>query len=164
MRAVLRLWLVVVPLLLGITTSADEAAGAEVQSDASELGARGKPEIVLDRLDFPETVRGWWTYKKYLRRLLKKQVRRVIWGAGTGDRIEYRFEITTLDISEKNGVLTVSCRATGRLPKGKKAVGKLSFSGDPKRRHALIKQVLEIVSRGVITRLAELERIRRGRN
>jgi len=38
----------------------------------------------------------------------------------------------------------------------------LTFSGPASTRDAVVVEVLEIVARGVITRLAELERTRRG--
>src|SRR5690606_4371696 len=56
--------------------------------------AKGRPDGVLDRLDFPREVQGWWVYKKHRKKVLKREVRRVEWGAGTGNRIEYRFAVT----------------------------------------------------------------------
>jgi hypothetical protein len=58
-------------------------------------------------------------------------------------------------------VLKVSCTALGRLPKGKSARSRLDFGGDPRRGQKVIRHVLEIVARGVVTRLAALERERR---
>ena len=63
---------------------------------------------------------------------------------------------------QMGGVVVVKCTALGKLPKGKVARSHLKFSGAPAERHELTKRVLEIVARGVIGRLAELERIRRG--
>jgi hypothetical protein len=74
----------------------------------------------------------------------------------------YRFSVEQLRIEQEDGVLRVSCTAVGRLPKGKTAKGNLSFGGDPQRRNAVVVRVLQIVARGVLTRLAELERVRRG--
>jgi hypothetical protein len=88
--------------------------------------------------------------------------RRADWGAGAKNRIEYRFFVTELTLTEEEGVLRVRCTAVGKLPKGKTAKSRLSFSGDPHKKSELVKRVLDIVARGVITRLAELERVRRG--
>ena len=60
------------------------------------------------------------------------------------------------------GVLRVRCTAFGRLPSGKTAKSHLDYGGDPKAHGEVVKRVLEMVARGVITRLAELERVRRG--
>ncbi|MEZ4225132.1 MAG: hypothetical protein R3B13_29540 [Polyangiaceae bacterium] len=59
-------------------------------------------------------------------------------------------------------VMRVSCTAVGRLPGGRSAKSHLTFGGDPRKKNELITRVLEIVARGVVTRLAELERVRRG--
>jgi hypothetical protein len=69
--------------------------------------------------------------------------------------------VEELTIVESNGVLRVRCTALGRLPRGKSARSHLDFGGDPKKRRAVVERVLEIVARGVVTRLAALERQRR---
>jgi hypothetical protein len=116
----------------------------------------------LDRLDFPDDVAAARYYKKHLRRVLAREVRRVEWGAGRENTIEYRFAIATLDISFAEEVMKVSCTAVGRLPGGRTAKSQLSFGGDPRKKTQVVSRVLEIVARGVVTRLAELERVRRG--
>jgi hypothetical protein len=123
---------------------------------------RGRPKIVLDQLEFPSDVALAPQYKSHLRTTLAKVTRRADWGAGAKNRIEYRFFVTELTVIEEAGVLKVKCAAIGKLPKGKSAKSRLSFSGDPNKRSELVKRVLDIVARGVITRLAELERVRRG--
>jgi len=123
---------------------------------------RGRPKVVLDQLELPADVAQAPQYKKHLRTTLAKVTRRADWGAGAKNRIEYRFFVTELTLTEKDGVLRVRCAAIGKLPKGKSAKSQLSFSGDPNKRSELVKRVLDIVARGVITRLAELERVRRG--
>ncbi|MEZ4227570.1 MAG: hypothetical protein R3B89_00310 [Polyangiaceae bacterium] len=151
---------------LAVLCGAAPQAAAQSTPDAVQLSKRempkGRPEVVLDRLDFPREIQGWWVYKKHLRRALKREVRRVKWGAGTGNRIEYRFAVTKLEIETKGDVVQVTCTAIGRLPKGKRAKSHLSFGGAKAKRGAVVRKVLEIVARGVIARLAELERERRG--
>ena len=123
---------------------------------------RGRPKVVLDQLEFPSDVAQAPQYKSHLRATLAKVTRRADWGAGAKNRIEYRFFVTELSFIEEEGVLRVKCTAIGKLPKGKSAKSRLSFSGEPNKRSELVKRVLDIVARGVITRLAELERVRRG--
>ena len=123
---------------------------------------RGRPKIVLDRLEIPKDVQAWWVFKKYLRTAVKSEARRLDWGAGRDNKIEIRFFVEELAIVERDGVIEVSCTAVGRLPKGKVAKSRLTFGGRPEKRNELVRTVLRIVTRGVLTRLAELERIRRG--
>ncbi len=159
-------WLTVLTLGASASASPTEAGAGlsfhEVLASAGAKTAEGRPTVVLNRLDFPEDVPGAKRLEKHLRRTLKREARRAEWGAGRDNRIEYRFAITRLDLREKDGVLEVTCTAVGRLPKNKVAKSHLTFGGDPKKRSEVIRQVLDIVSRGVITRLAELERRRRG--
>ena len=122
----------------------------------------GRPDVHLDRLDFPDHVAGSRELKSHLERVLGKEVRRVEWGAGRDNRIEYRFSVTKLELAVKGDVVEVSCTARGALPGGRTAKSQLTFSGAANQQRAVIKQVLEIVARGVINRLAQLERRRRG--
>lgn len=122
----------------------------------------GRPDIRLDRLDFPQDLRESAALRKHLIRVLTREVRRVEWGAGRENRIEYRYSVTQLSLEQKGDVLHVTCTAVGKLPGGKTARSHLSFGGAPRDRYKLLKKVLEIVARGVISRLAELERARRG--
>lgn len=117
---------------------------------------------MLDRLEFPDDVSGARSLKKFLVRQLAHEARRALWGAGRGSTISYRFEVTELSISVDGEVLRVSCTAVGRLPGGRSARSNLSFGGDPRKRSEIMMRVLGIVARGVITRLAEIERERRG--
>ena len=123
---------------------------------------QGRPRVVLDRLVLPADLAQSAALERHLRKTLKRETRRADWGAGRGSTISYRFLVEELSVSEQGGVVRVRCTALGKLPKGKVARSHLAFSGAPNRRSELVKRVLEIVARGVIGRLAELERIRRG--
>ena len=92
---------------------------------------RGRPKVVLDQLEFPSDVAQAPQYKSHLRTTLAKVTRRADWGAGAKNRIEYRFFVTELTFIEEEGVLRVRCTAIGKLPKGKTAKSRLSFSGEP---------------------------------
>ena len=122
----------------------------------------GRPVVHLDRLDFPSDLARSGALREHLKRVLEKEVRRVEWGGGRDNRIEYRFSVTKLELSVNSGVLQVACSAVGALPGGRTAKSQLTFGGAADERDRVIKQVLEIVARGVITRLAQLERRRRG--
>lgn len=145
------------PLLLAWPAGATPARSEPIAKDAS-----GAPTVVLDRLDFPSDFSGHATYRKHLLSVLRREARRVSWGAGRDNRIEYRFEVSELAFSLTGDVLHIRCSAVGRLPGGQRAKSELSFGGAIAERDQLIKRVLDIVARGVVTRLAELERQRRG--
>jgi hypothetical protein len=140
------------------------AAAREPALIGPEEGPAGRPNIVLDRLIVPPNFPEQRRVAKVLEKVLKHEARRVQWGAGQGSRITYRFYLEQLDLSVERGVLKVRCTAFGRLPKGKTARSKLEFGGDARDPRKVIDHVLTIVARGVLSRLAELERDRRSRN
>lgn len=121
----------------------------------------GKPSVRLDALDLSQSPLAA-AREKAIRDLLAHEVRRADWGAGRAARIEYRFRVDELVTELVGGVLRVRCTATGFLPRGKSARSHLTFGGAPTERDQLVDHVLTIVTRGVITRLADLERRRRG--
>jgi hypothetical protein len=156
-------WLSLVALVTGLVLGAP-SAGARSPAASSESGRpQGRPKVVLDRLTLAAELSRAPALERHLLAALKREARRADWGAGRGSTISYRFTVEELSIREEGGVVRVQCTALGQLPKGKVARSRLAFSGAPAERHALVKRVLSIVARGVIGRLAELERIRRGR-
>lgn len=127
-------------------------------------GPEGRPHIVLDQLVVPATLPEHQRISKVLEKVLKHEQHRVQWGAGRESHITYRFYLEELQLSVERGVLKVRCTAFGRLPKGKSARSKLEFGGDPKDPRKVVDHVLLIVARGVLARLADLERDRRSRH
>jgi hypothetical protein len=99
--------------------------------------------------------------RKRLLSILRREARRADWGAGRGSTIALRFFVTELAVSEGTDATRVRCTAVGRLPKGKLARGSLQYSGDAHQPDQVVERTLEIVARGVLARLAELERARR---
>lgn len=155
---------VVFSLLFGLLVTA--AAGrsfADPVLIGPNDGPLGRPQLVIDRLVVPPNIPEQRRVTRVLEKILKREQHRVEWGAGRGSRIVYRFHLEQLDLSVEKGVLKVRCTAFGRLPKGKTARSKLEYGGDPQRAREVIDHVLLIVSRGVLSRLAELERDRRTR-
>jgi len=132
-------------------------ARAEAEENTTSAG----PRVKLDRLSLPPELIGAKAYETHLRSTLRREVRRADWGAGAASKISYRFVVEQLELREDNGVLHVTCTARGRLPKGKSAKSHIVFGGDPQERTKVVQHVLDIVARGVVTRLAELERARR---
>jgi hypothetical protein len=150
---------------LTLTAALPGAAGAaEPALIAPDDGPEGRPHIVLDELVVPADLPQHQRISKLLEKVLKHEARRVEWGAGRSNRIAYRFYLEELDLSVEHGVLKVRCTAFGRLPKGKTARSKLEYGGDPKDPQKVVDHVLTIVARGVLARLADLERDRRSRH
>ncbi len=151
-----RFWLITAAALALVSPH-----GARAEAQESEVSARGGPRVRLDRLSLPPELIGAKAFEKHLRATLHREVRRADWGAGVSSKISYRFVVEQLDLREDKGVLHVTCTARGRLPKGKSAKSQIVFGGDPRERTKVVQHVLDIVARGVVTRLAELERARR---
>ncbi|HVY26853.1 MAG TPA: hypothetical protein VHB79_09885 [Polyangiaceae bacterium] len=157
-------------LVLGLTAlvpslaAPNVAAAAEPALIGPEDGPEGRPHIVLDQLVVPNTVPEQKRVIKVLNKVLKHEQQRVEWGAGRGSRITYRFYLEQLDVSVDHGVLKVRCTALGKLPKGRPARSKLEYGGDALKPRETIDHVLTIVARGVLSRLADLERDRRQRH
>lgn len=154
--------------LAAVLVTSSAAAGPDAPSDAVPVAPGigraknpGRPRVELDALVFPESVESAAALERHFRHMLKRAARRADWGAGRDARIEYRVVVEELAVSESHGVLRVRCTALGRLPRGKSARSHIDYGGDPKKRRAVVERVLEIVARGVVTRLAALERERR---
>jgi hypothetical protein len=165
MRASLRArsWLVAGVVLAG---SLGQSAHAHASPDPPIApgvvpDARGRPSVRLDKLVFPEHVAGARALERHFRYELKRAAKRADWGAARGAKIEYRVTVEELTVTERDGVLSVRCTAFGRLPRNKTARSHIVFGGNPRERQRVISHVLAIVARGVITRLAALERARR---
>jgi hypothetical protein len=150
-------------LLFGILSAVLLLRPAPAHAEAAPAASSptSRPRIKLDRLSFPADSGAAKQYEAHLRSTLKREARHADWGAGPSSTISYRFFVEQLDLREEAGVLHVSCTARGRLPKGKSAKSHIVFGGDPRNRKQVIERVLDIVARGVVTRLAELEKARR---
>jgi hypothetical protein len=150
-------------LLFGILSGATWLLPLTVraESEPAAAAATSRPRVKLDRLTFPADLNGAKEYEGHLRSTLKREARHADWGASSGSKISYRFFVEQLDLREEAGVLHVSCTALGRLPRGKSAKSHIVFGGDPHDRRKVVEHVLDIVARGVVTRLAELEKARR---
>lgn len=149
-------------LLLALTAGFVCAVGAVPRSTLAKAPPpRGRPTVTLDRLVLPEGLANDGELARHLKFHLRREARRADWGAGARSKIEFRFIVEELSIRDEGAVLRIRCTALGRLPRGKSARSRIEYGGDPKRRVQEVKKVLEIVARGVMTRLAELERHRR---
>jgi hypothetical protein len=122
---------------------------------------RGRPRIKIDRVRLPSGTPNADETLRHLKVVLRRAARRADWGTGAGSTISLRFAVETLSLSEHSGALHVRCSALGELPRRRTARSQLTYGGDVKLGKKLVHHVLEIVARGVISRLAEMERQRR---
>lgn len=143
---------------LGVFLAASASATPVVKT------TQGRPQVRLDRLELPQNLADGGRIEARLRKTLRREAARADWGAGRENQIQYRFSVTTLEVTRQGDVLRVRCSALGQLPGGQKARSDLSFGGKPSESTALVSRVLDVVARGVVTRLAQLERRRRGLN
>jgi hypothetical protein len=127
---------------------------------AAPATPHGHPLVTLDRLDLTKVPLAA-VDEAFLRHVLAEEAGHADWGASRGAHIEFRFRLDELSVTEEPRVLRVHCSASGFLPRGRGAKSRISFGGEPKDRQALVHHVLQIVARGVVARLSELERRRR---
>jgi hypothetical protein len=151
-------------LLLALLSAAGASFSVTAVQASDELPTigrpPGRPRITIDRLTFPK-MEGGADYVRHLTLVIRREARRADWGAGRKNKIALRFVVEQLTLNPKGNALEVSCSARGELPGGRRARSRLVYGGDPKHPRKLVERVLEIVARGVVGRLAELERTRR---
>jgi hypothetical protein len=97
-------------------------------------------------------------HEKTLGDILKKEGRRHDWGK-RDEPVEATVEVKELTSVVEGDVVRVTCTAVGRLKGGHAAKSKFSFGGRPSERAKLEKHVLELVARGIVTRLSEMARV-----
>lgn len=129
---------------------------------ASAAESQGRPDFRIDSLSFPPGIAREAELRRYLEQKLKLAAKKVDFGTGRGGRVEARFILTNLSYRLDGSVLSVEGALSGRLPSGRHAESKIHFGGRPADEPQLTRQVLDILAQGVMTRLAELERRRRG--
>ena len=100
--------------------------------------------------------------EKLLEKLLKREARHADWGPAGDGPVEASIEIRELVSIVDGDVVRVTCAGVGRIPGVGAAKSKFSFGGRPSERAKLERHVLELVARGIVTRLAEMARRRRG--
>jgi hypothetical protein len=122
---------------------------------------KGRPRIKLDRVTLPAGAPYPEETLRHLKFVLHREARRADWGTGAKSTISLRFTIEMLALEQQKNALHVRCSALGELPRRRTARSQLRYGGEIAQGKKLVFQVLEIVARGVISRLADMERTRR---
>jgi hypothetical protein len=115
--------------------------------------AKRAAKVEWTRVEIPESAA---SIRKVLPPLLTKAAKK----ADFGGRAEVKLtaKVTEFRSVAEGDVHRVSCTIVGRIAGGAAAKSRISFGGAPKDRDKLEKQVLEMVSRGVVARLAAIVR------
>lgn len=93
-----------------------------------------------------------------VKKILEKEGRRADWGRRRDTPIEAEVEIRELSHVREGEVVRVTCTAVGKIPGLGAAKSRFSYSGKPEEQRKLEHHVLELVARGIVTRLADMAR------
>jgi hypothetical protein len=137
--------LVAVAAMMVIAPSAQAAKARVVWTAISMPSAQTRPDL-----------------ERHLRDVVTRQARLLDWGPG--GTIEATIEVTEFAAVTKDGVVRVTCVGHGRLSAGQGgtvARSRFSMGGRPRDRGALERQLLTMLGRGLVTRLADLAKASR---
>lgn len=137
-------------------------SGTWLLFERTAQAAGDRPGFHINQVTLPAGLPRDAELRKYLERAIKLAARKADFGLGPQGRVEARFVLTELSYHREGSVLSVHGRLSGRLPSGRTAESAIHFGGKPSDEARLTRQVLDILARGVVTRLADLERKRRG--
>ena len=133
------------------------AAALAVATSADPTFARKRPKVVWTEVEVPEGEHQT-NRERQLRNVLKREGHRVQWGDPPDGLIEASVKVTEFTIERRPDVVRVTCSAVGRLGNGSAVKTHFSFGGHPKKEAALETQMLTLVGRGVVARLASISR------
>lgn len=91
-----------------------------------------------------------------MRQILEKEGRRADWGKKRKEPVEAELVVKELHAVHEGDVVKVTCTAVGKIKGLGAARSKFSYSGLPHEQAKLEKHVLELVARGIVTRLADM--------
>ena len=146
MRGILRL-LVLATALTAITATDDAHAKRRAKVVWTSVEIHGRDDAAL---------------QARVKKLLEKEGRRADWGKGREAPVEATVEVRELTSIVEGDVVRVTCTAVGKVKGIGAAKSKFSYGGKPSDRAKLEKHVLELVSRGIVTRLADMARSQQG--
>jgi hypothetical protein len=96
--------------------------------------------------------------ERFLKQIIDKQTRRADWGAPRQSPLEARFDVTEFSAVAGKDVVRVTCTAVGKLKGGQSVRSHFSMGGRPTGRAELERQLLTMLGRGIVSRLAETAR------
>lgn len=115
-----------------------------------------KAELAITKLELPEDSAA--DFEKRLRRMIRTAGANADFGKGK--KVEATFRLKEFKVETTDDLVRVTATFVGRLHEGGTAKSHISFGAKPSKRKSLEKQVLRMVVDGVVTRLAEMARVR----
>jgi len=137
---------------------------------ASAGGAHAASEAPTESAVRTRTSRVVWTdvtiasrekrpeLERFLKQIIERQTRRTDWGARRQGPIEARLDVTEFSAVLTKDVVRVTCTGTGKLKGGQSVRSHFSMGGRPAGRAELERQLLTMLGRGIVSRLAEIAR------
>jgi hypothetical protein len=135
-------WFAAFAAMMFVAPRAQSAKARVVWTEISMPSDQARPEL-----------------ERHLRDVVKRQAGRMDWGSDK--TVEAKIEVTELSVVTGNGVVRVTCAGNGRLSAGQGgriARSRFSMGGRPAARAALERQLLTMLGRGLVTRLADIAR------
>lgn len=123
---------------------------------APRIALAKKAELSIAKLEMPEDSAA--DFEKRLRRLIRSTADK--FDFGRSKRVEATFKLKEFKVETTDDLVRVTATFVGRLKEGGTARSHISFGAKPSKRKSLEKQVLRIVVDSVLSRLAEMARVR----
>lgn len=123
---------------------------------APRVALASKAELSITKLEVPEDSAA--DFEKRVRRMIRASAGKLDFGKSK--RVEASFKLKEFRVETSDGLVRVTATFVGRLGQGGTARSHISFGAKPAKRKSLEKQVLRLVVDGVLTRLAEMARVR----
>jgi hypothetical protein len=133
------------------------AATVETPKAGQTVRAARGPRVVWTGISLPSG-ESRPELERFLKRVVDQQTRRANWGPRREDPIEVRLEVTELTATMSKDVVRVTCSGVGHLKGGQTVRSHFSMGGRPSGKVELERQLLTMLGRGIVGRLAEIVR------
>lgn len=98
--------------------------------------------------------------ERFLKRVLDQETRRANWGARRDSPLEARLAVIEFSVVHAKDIVRVTCTGVGKL-QGQSVRSHFSMGGRPSGKAELERQLLGMLGRGIVSRLAEIARATR---
>ena len=136
--------------------AAAAALGIAAITAAPVTALAAKPKIDWVRVEVPEG-QDAARLTKVLKEALKQAAKRADFGKAAKS-VSLSARIVELKTEQQGDVLRVTCTIMGRVAGGAGARSRMSYGGSPDKREDLERDVVTMVARGLVARLAQIVR------
>jgi hypothetical protein len=138
------IWVLVVALVLSSAGAASASGTRRVIWTGVTVGSRDKrPEL-----------------ERFLKQVIDRQTGLTNWGVRRASPIEARLDVTEFSVARTQDVVRVTCTGVGKLKSGQAVRSHFSMGARPVGQAELERQLLTMLGRGIVNRLAEIARAR----